>query len=144
MTNLTSRTSAGTLEKVLLAIALVYGLVVTGWIWGLVALQQPVWPFPALYFLEIMLLSWLAMISVFRSWPFRMLIIAGPAGAVTSFSVMGAWSVGLFYIPLALLLVLGALSSWQANRQPITMFLGAYILFVAVQTFTMLILVSLA
>jgi len=43
-------------------------------------------------------------------------IIAGSAGVVISFSVMGVFSVGLFYAPLAHLLLLRALASRQ--RQP--------------------------
>jgi len=88
-------------------------------------------------------LSGIVLLFVFQSWPLRMHIIAGSAGVVTAFSVMGVFSVGLFYAPLALLLLLGALASWRASHKPIIMLLGAYILFALVQTFGMLILASL-
>jgi hypothetical protein len=143
LTNTTHQTLSGTLERVFVIIAFVYNLIITTYLWIRIALQQPIWLFPALYFLELVLLSGIVLLFVFQSWPLRMHIIAGSAGVVTSFSVMGVFSVGLFYAPLALLLLLGALASWRASHKPIIMLLGAYILFALVQTFGMLILASL-
>ncbi len=143
LTNTTHRTLSEILERVFGIIAFVYNLIITTYLWIRIALQQPIWLFPALYFLELLLLSGLVVLFVFQSWPLRMYIIAGSAGVVTSFSMMTVFSIGLFYAPLALLLLLGALASWRASHKPIIMLLGAYILFAGVQTFGMLLLASL-
>jgi len=129
-------------EKAFIAVAFLYGVIVTAYLWGSVALQQPVWLFPGLYFLELLLLSGVALLSVFQSWPRRMHIVAVTAGVTTSFAVMGLFSIGLFYVPLALLLLIGSLFSWRSSRQSLLTLFSVYIMGGAVQIFGMLILAS--
>jgi len=129
-------------EKAFIAIAFLYDVLITAYVWGYIALQQPIWLFPGLYFLELLLLSGAALLSVFQSWPRRMHIVAVAAGVTTSFAVMGLFSVGLFYVPLALLLWIASLFSWRSSRQSLLTLLGLYILGAAVQAFGMLILAS--
>jgi uncharacterized protein (DUF983 family) len=77
LTNTTHQTLSGTLERVFVIIAFVYNLIITTYLWIRIALQQPIWLFPALYFLELVLLSGIVLLFVFQSWPLRMHIIAG-------------------------------------------------------------------
>ena len=91
------------LERLLSALALAYGLAITAGFWLSIAPRQSMWPFPGLYFIEVVFLPALLAFSVFRGSPQRARIASSLAGALSVFSILGAMSVGLFYLPLALL-----------------------------------------
>ena len=128
------------LEKTTLTVAFLYSVIATAYLWGGIASQQPIWPLPELYFLELVLLSGVALLSVMQAWPRRMHVVAAAAGVTTSFASMGVFSIGRFYAPLALLLLVGTVLSWRTSRQSFLTLLGVFVLCATVQTFGMLML----
>ena len=74
---------------------------------------QAVWPLPGLYLLEMMVLSLVGTFAAFhdraelrRDWGS---VTWAVAGIFLAFAVMGAWSIGLFFLPTALLFVVVAI-----------------------------------
>jgi hypothetical protein len=78
-------------------------------------------PLPGLYLLELISVSVAATFATFQTrspeefdWG---LIIWAAAGIFLSFSILGAWSIGFFFLPSALLLLLsGVLSDHRRGR----------------------------
>jgi hypothetical protein len=69
---------------------------------------------PGLYVLEMLILSGLGISSVFRNWVKALWAVAG---AILAFSVMGAWSIGLAFLPTAVLFTLAAILATRRQRQ---------------------------
>jgi hypothetical protein len=107
---------SSTVEKVLALLALAYSLVLSLSIWAALIRQQELWPFPALYLLEVMILPGLAVLFAFLSSPKRCVSNVCFAGALLAFSILGAWTIGLWYVPLVLLFLAGALASWRGSH----------------------------
>ena len=118
-------------------------LILTIAIWRSVSGYQAMWPLPALYFIEIAALSIFAALSFVRGAPSATLITWPAAGVLSAFSILGAWSVGFFYLPVALLFT--AISgSWDVrNRQSIPTHLGLWLIAGGAQAALMLIVVRL-
>ncbi len=106
-----SQKSNGVLEVVLAALAFVFSLVVTIRIWAFAAVQQEMWPLPALYLLEVVALPATCFASALRGTASRARVASIAAGALLAFSILGAWTVGLFYGPLVILLTASALAA---------------------------------
>jgi hypothetical protein len=105
------------LEKWLSGLALGFSAAVTTWLWIAVASRQPMWPFPGGYFVEVVLLPGLVALLVWRGNTGRTRAGFAVTGAITAFCVLGAWSVGLFYVPLAILLLVGAIAGGSSTRE---------------------------
>jgi hypothetical protein len=134
--------NSNTLGKALSSLGLAYSIVITLRIWALVAQQQPIWVLPGVYFLEVMFLPALAAFSALRAGDRRTMIACMAAGALVSFSVLGAWTVGLAYAPLALLLLLASFFSWRTTREPLRAVIAVILASAAIQALAMLILAS--
>ncbi len=98
------------IEKILAILAVVLALATDAWIYlNLLNLapysteHQSLWPFPALYFVEIALFSIIVCLLVFTDSKPGVKFIWAITGGVFGFILLGAMSVGLFYIPLLLL-----------------------------------------
>ncbi len=130
------------MEKALLAIAFLYSIIVTVYLWGIIAMHQPVWPLPALYFLELVLLPGIALLSAMHAWPRRMHLTAMAAGVTTSFAALSLFSIGLYYAPLALLLLIGAALSRHAAHQSLPALFGIFVLGAAAQALGILLLAT--
>jgi hypothetical protein len=68
-----------------------------------ISTESSLWPFPGLYFLEIILLASLGLISLAKNSPpgahiWTSLPWIG-AGGLLSFVILGAWTIGFFLIP---------------------------------------------
>jgi hypothetical protein len=74
-------------------------------------------PLPGLYLLEMLILSGAGAIGAFRDWVKALWAVAG---AILAFSVMGAWSIGLAFLPTAILFTLAALLATRRQRQNLT------------------------
>jgi hypothetical protein len=87
--------------------------------------SQSLWLFPGLYFVELTTLSGACAIGFVRSGRARSLIAWMAGGATAAFAILGAWSVGLYYLPLAaVLLILGLLSDTR-RRSNVALHCGA-------------------
>ena len=100
-------------ERVLAAGAAGVCVVMTAIIWLLVSQQQPMWPLPALYLLEMAAASLVGLWGIYRNDAVGSGLAWAAAGAVFGFAIIGGFSVGFFYLPVAGLMGLAAL--WQAR-----------------------------
>ena len=84
-------------------------LLLTWRIWSLVAAAQDIWLLPALYFIELTAFSLVCAFLYAVSSPSRHILTWATVGVLTAFSLLGAWTVGLYYVPVAgLFLILAA------------------------------------
>ena len=84
-------------------------LILTPVLWRNVSAYQTTWPLPALYFIELMAFGLVGAMVFLRDRPRKAAVAWAIGGSLTAFAVLGAWSVGFFYMPAALaFLVAGA------------------------------------
>src|SRR6266498_5485013 len=95
------RTSA--LERLLAFLAAVVCLIITIVFWMSVSSHQSMWPLPGLYFIEIGTLSVVSAFLFIRGDPRGQFLTWGAAGVIGAFSILAAFSVGFFYLPVVLL-----------------------------------------
>lgn len=108
----------GHLERVLAALAAIVCLVLTIRIWLVVGQDQPMWPLPAAYLLEELALAAAAGVASGLGLSIGPLIIWIATGATSAFAFLASFSVGLFYTPVVLLLLLsGLLAAWRQRRR---------------------------
>ncbi len=107
------------LEMFLALAGLAICLFVTAFIWGGIASQQPMWPLPGAYFTEVMVLSAVNGILWVTHNRWRRWVNLAAAGIFSVLVVIGLFSIGLFYIPNALIyLLLAILSGIRAKQKP--------------------------
>ena len=99
-------------------------------------------PLPGLYFLELIAMCGAVILSVFSDRNEKLydwgIMIWVATGIFLSFSILGAWTVGVFFLPSTfLLLVLGVLSDVRQRRN-ILIHLGVGLLAGIVQAIIML------
>ena len=105
------------IEKLLALIIAIVCLVVSIYIWQLVAGHQPMWPLPALYLIEIPTLCIALAAAAVRETPDHTNLTWVAFGAVLAFSLLASFSVGLYYTPIVvLLLLLAILSTWRTRK----------------------------
>ena len=137
-------TSSGTktthpLERTLAIAGTVICLFITALLWGSISLNQGMWPLPGLYFIEMAALSVVcALLAFFDDNPRSQFIIWGAVGILTGFSILGAWSVGFFYLPVAIIFGVIAIRSDFRNKQRIAVHIGAGLIAGVVQVVLML------
>jgi len=102
-------------------------------------------PFPGLYFLELIAMSVAVIFSVFRDRnekPYDWGILTWVAtGIFLSFSILGAWTVGVFFLPSTFLLLLLGILSDVRQRRNLLIHLGIGLLAGVIQAIIMLTLV---
>jgi hypothetical protein len=93
-------------------------LAAMAWNWARISSQQVMWPLPALYLIEMLVLPAAACAGLVRRLGLDAGAAWGAAGATAGFSVIGAWSVGLAYAPIALLLYGAGVVALAEARKP--------------------------
>ena len=116
------------LERFLAILAAVVCLIITILFWLSVSAYQTMWPLPALYFIEMVALSIISAFIFVRGDPREQFIIWGTAGVISAFSILGALAVGFFYLPVALIFAVIAVTSAVRNKQHITAHLGVFLI----------------
>jgi hypothetical protein len=102
------------------------------------------WLFPGLYLLETVALPAVVCALTFRGDASRAMAGVTSAGAMAAFSLLGAWSVGLAYAPLAAgLLVTGWVGRASTGDSPAPLVLG-FLAAAGIQAGLMLALVRLS
>jgi hypothetical protein len=101
------------------------------------------WPLPALYLLEMVALPGATAIVLLRGVSPGAALAWAAAGAAAAFAVLGAWSVGLFYAPVALLLLAAGILAALRARQRIWADLAWAVAAAALQTLIMLAVIGL-
>lgn len=139
--------AASNFERFLVAVGAVASVVAAVRIWP--ALSMPVFgsavtaanPLPGLYVAEMLLLSGAGLIGVFREWT---KISWAAAGACLAFGVMGAWSIGLVFLPTGLLFAFAAMLATRRLQQNLVVNLVVGLVGGAIQIGVMLMVVRLA
>jgi hypothetical protein len=114
------KSASWTVEILLAIVGVLICTVDCVWIWLLISDHQAMWPFPALYLLEAVVIALIGTIGIYRSQPGRAsrggLLIWIAAGTLFGFSFTGLFSIGPFYLPAALaFLVAAILSAWKSR-----------------------------
>ena len=126
-------------ERILAIAGLIACLVVTAILWLGISAQQPMWPLPGLYFIEMAVLSMVCALLAFGNGNSRgQFILWGAVGIFIAFSILGAMSVGFFYLPVAIIFGAIAILSDIRNRHPVAMHLGVCLIAGIVQVILML------
>jgi hypothetical protein len=112
------------LENILALMAAGYCLLITIMIWRSVSIYQPMWPLPGLYFIEMGVFSVLGAYAFTQHYRIGKVISWGVAGITSIFSLAGAMTVGMFYLPIALIFALISTTSDLRNKQSISLHLG--------------------
>ena len=116
------------LERFLAILGAVICLIITILFWLSVSAYQNMWPLPALYFIEMVILSIISAFIFVRGDPRDQFITWATAGVISAFSILGALSVGFFYLPVALIFAVISVTSAVRNKQPITAHLGIFLI----------------
>jgi hypothetical protein len=112
------------IEKILAILAAGLCLVVTLLLWWSISKYQSMWPLPGLYFVEVVLLGGLGAFSFFQAGSRGKFLAWGAAGALLGFSILGAFSVGFIYLPVALVFLVICVTSAVRNKQHLMAGLG--------------------
>ena len=102
----------GSFEKILALIGLAACLLGVFWSWEMIAGQQPIWPLPGLYLIELIIVGITAADGILRGKILETWIVVG---ILFGFALMGAWSIGLAFIPSAVMFLVAAL--WASRKQ---------------------------
>jgi hypothetical protein len=116
------------LERFLATLGAAACLVITIAIWRSVSSYQSMWPLPALYLIEMPAVSILAAWMVARNGQTTALFAWAVVGILFAFSIIGAWSVGFFYLPVAIIFTVVSVAFDARTRQPVAAHLGAFFL----------------
>ncbi|MCL4506515.1 MAG: hypothetical protein M1434_04755 [Chloroflexi bacterium] len=114
----TDSTSRTTIVARILSILATFGcLIITVSIWASVASRQAMWPLPALYLIETVALCIIVAIATVYSAPLKAVFSWVAAGAILGFAVLAAFSIGIYYTPVVLLLaIVGIVHLHQTRR----------------------------
>lgn len=103
-------TKSRALEQFLAILAAVVCLIVTVRIWQVLAPEQPMWPLPGAYLVEILALSMAVAGAVCVDSPAAGFVSWVAFGATVGFALLAAFTVGFLYVPVAVLIAIaGAL-----------------------------------
>lgn len=131
------------LERILAILAAVVCLLITLIFWFSLSVNQNMWPLPGLYFIEMVTLSIISAFLFIRRGPHGSLITWGATGIIGAFSILGTFSIGFFYLPVALLFGVVSIICDLRNKQSIPLHLGFFLIAGLVQVAVMLIAIFL-
>jgi hypothetical protein len=139
--------STGGLERFLVVIGAALCLIASVWIWLIVSRQQPMWPLPDLYLLEMIAASALAMFDILsnesKQLHLRGILVWATVGVLLAFVVMGILSIGFLYAPVAGLFAIAAILSDRRRGHNLLVHLGIGLAAALIQAALMLVVVRL-
>jgi hypothetical protein len=135
------------LERILAGIGTAVCLIVSILIWQALSAQQPMWPLPDLYLMEMLAACVLGIWCIWNSGsgrsPLRIYLVWVVVGIQFAFVIMGAWSVGFLFLPVAGLFALTAVISDRRQRGKLVFHLGAGLAAAVAQAALMLFVIRL-
>jgi hypothetical protein len=111
-------------EQILAILGAVFCLAITILIWGGINQQQSMWPAPGLYFIEIVAICVAAAGLLVSGRPPGRAAVWFSAGIVLAFSLLAAFSVGLYYFPVGLGFIIAGLVADRRAGQPMLGHMG--------------------
>jgi hypothetical protein len=131
------------LSKAFIGLAALTSLATTVLLWGEIAVHQEMWPLPGFYLIEIIVLPAFAFyVALSDSWPGTLLCWA-MLGASLGFVLLGAMSLGFFYLPVVLFLLFGVIMSRRARGSDVLKGIAIALSAVILQAGAMLILIRI-
>ena len=86
------------------------------------------WPLPDLYLLEIIAVSILGMWAIWSNGsgrsPFRGILTWAVVGFIFAFVIMGVFSIGVLFLPVACLFTIAAILSFRSHGYLLVLYLG--------------------
>ncbi len=137
------KTSVSTGEQIAVALAAAATLFLTVRIWSQVAVTQTTWPFPALYFIELAALALGCALAYTVRSPFRATLTWVTVGVLAAFSILGAWTVGLYYALVTVLFFVMAVMADVRRKVRLLPHVGLGILAAVTQAAAMLVMAHL-
>ena len=125
------------MENLLSLITAGYCLVITFILWMSVSSYQSTWPLPALYFVEMAALSILGPFTFSKRYRAGIIINWVVVGIIGVFSLVGAMTVGFFYLPIALIFAFISITFDLRNKEPIATHLSICIIAALIQVVMM-------
>lgn len=122
------------LERYLAVAGAVICLIITIPIWRSISAEQIIWPLPGLYFMEMVTVSIVSAVAFVRGDSWGRLFIWGAVGIYIVFSILGAFSVGFFYLPVAIIYGMLAIRADVRNKQAIAKHFGVCVIAGITQT----------
>ena len=120
------------LEQFLAVVGVATCLLISARMGQVVSEMQPVWPLPGLYLVEMNIVSLLGLFGVVGNSSGRFSLRVGltwaAAGILLAFAIMGAWSIGLFFLPVVLIFAVTAILSNRRQGQNMLLYVGISIL----------------
>jgi hypothetical protein len=122
------RRSSRSLEQILAIVGALVCLTVSIRIWQVASSLQPMWPFPGLYLVEMLLVSAVGALGIVmndsRPPPLSATLAWVAIGVLSAFALLGAWSIGAFYWPVVVLLLASAVLHHRRRRRNLAPHLG--------------------
>ena len=112
------------IERFLAVTSTVVCLGTTAEIWQIFSPQQPMWPLPGLYLIEILLLTVAVVVVVVRDAGMGGSMIWGAVGAMLAFAFMAAFSIGLLYAPVIVMLIAVGSLYLRRRKEPFAIHLA--------------------
>ena len=109
-------------------------------IWRSVGAQQSTWPLPELYFVELRVVAILCAAVFVGSSPSGMVVAWVASGIFAAFAILGAWTVGFYYLPFALVFFIVAVVSDMRRTGGMAVHAGAWLIAFMTQAGSMLLL----
>jgi hypothetical protein len=139
--------STRNLERMLAVIGTAVCLIVSILIWQVLSAQQPMWPLPDLYLLEMLAACLLGIWCIWNSRsgrsPLRGYLVWLVVGILFAFVIMGALSVGFLFVPVAGLFAVTAVLSDRKQHEKLVFHLGAALAAAVAQAALMLFVIRL-
>ena len=116
----TNMTTIHPVQRFLAILGALACLVITVAVWRSVSAYQGMWPLPGLYFIELLALAIFATFASLRGGPSGRIITWAAVGILISFCILGAFSVGFLYLPVALIFAILAVSSTVRQKHAVS------------------------
>ena len=124
-------------QQIIAVVAMIYTVAITIYLWMGMSSQQPIFPGPGPYLVEIILLGLIAAAVSLLDIPVDSFVLWISAGIFLTFVVLGAMSIGPFYFPTLVLLIIAATFSEFHHKGRIWLHVGCWILAAVFQGFLM-------
>jgi hypothetical protein len=131
------------LERFLAIVGAVACLIISIYLGQLIRSQQPLWPLPGLYLVEVAGVSLIAMVNIIQGNTLGRWVTWVVVGVLSAFVVMGRLSIGFCFLPIAFIFTITAISLDRRRWQSLVIHLGICIIAGLAQTVLMLTIIRL-
>ncbi len=115
------------LEQILAVLAAFAALFLSVGLWRTISVQQGMWPLPGLYFIELPVVAIVAAFAFMRGHVSSPIFAWAAAGINFAFAFVGAFSIGLFYLPIAIMFAMVAVLSTVRHERPFFQDMAAFL-----------------